>query len=694
MSEPGGGKPLGFFGELRRRKVVRVAIVYVPVAFAVVEMADLGFPRLDLPDWSVTFVLMLALLGLPVALGLAWAFDVTAEGIQRTGRKAGRGNAAAMHSAAPDARWISRRSLVMATLAAAVGLGVGFFARTPPGLGRDLRSIAVLPFDNFAAGEDNALFTAGIHEEVITELSRISDLKVISRSSVMGYANSRPNLRQIGRELGVATILEGSVRREANMFRVTVQLIDAETDKHLWAENFDETITGILDLQSRIATRIARQLRASLTTGEATALNDLGTRNARAYERWVLGQALYEESRLHGDPRAQLRDRAEAEFRAALALDPGFAWAAASLAGTMGNRRPGQSSEAYLARLDTVRTLLANALTRAPDDPWLRWRRGVFLSVAEADEYNLEESLAEYQRALKGFPGSAELHYLIGSTLARLGRWEEGFQAARRAAELDPRSPRVLVEASDAAMWARQYDEAERLLTRAAALSPPGGLSRRVQFNLLSLDLRRGLLDTASLRHVDAWLAAEPLTPVQIASGLISERPEVLLLTDRFDAMVLALAPTAHDPGARCDCFNAKAWVHRVRGREANARAAWDSLSAAMAGLAWDTPDAEANFRAQMARNHARAGRRSEALRDLTRVAQLRMSETMRQTVSYRRAQTYAELREMDMLVAELEDLLATPSQVSPGALRTYAAFMHVRNHPDFQALMARHPLQ
>ncbi len=224
---------MSFWSELKRRNVVRVALVYAAVAFVVVQAADLVIPALHLPDLLMTAVVLVAILGLPIALVLAWAFELTPAGIQR--------DSAAQEKTAKAAPMPVRRPAA------------------------DRRSIAALPFTNLSDNRENEHFSDGMTEEILTRLACIGDLRVISRTSVMQYKNTALPLRRVADELGVANILEGSVRRAGSRVRITAQLIEAETDTHLWAETYERELTDVFAVQSDVATKIALALRARIT---------------------------------------------------------------------------------------------------------------------------------------------------------------------------------------------------------------------------------------------------------------------------------------------------------------------------------------------------------------------------------------------------------------------------------------------
>ena len=237
-----------FFSELKRRKVYRVAVAYAVVAWLVIQIATQTFPFLEVPNWTTRLVIILIALGFPVALILAWAFDLTSHGIKRT------------DDILPEAM--------------------------PPSKIPE-KSIAVLPFENLSDDQENAYFADGVQDDILSNLAKVADLKVISRTSVRQYRTGARNLREIGTALGVAHILEGTVRRAGNRVRINTQLINARTDAHVWAETFEREATDVFALQSELAEKIATALRANLSLAEKARMQVHPTEHRDAYDLYL-----------------------------------------------------------------------------------------------------------------------------------------------------------------------------------------------------------------------------------------------------------------------------------------------------------------------------------------------------------------------------------------------------------------------
>src|SRR5688500_3677957 len=316
-----------FFAELKRRNVYRVAVAYAVVAWLLIQIATQVFPFFEIPNWAVRLVVLLLALGFPIALILAWAFELTPEGIQLT--------TGARPEGAPRRRmrrplfWsligfcaVSASLLSFHLLRPAPVLSVKEPAQTP---GR--RSVAVLPFENLSEDKANAYFADGIQDEIITRLAKIGDLKVISRTSTHAYRIKSEKLSEIARQLGVGHIVEGSVQKIGDRVRINVQLIEAQTDEHLWAELYDRNLTDIFAVQSEVATAIARSLQAKLTGREQAAVTAKHTDNLAAYDAYLRG---IDFGSRPGQTPADLK-QAIALFEEAVRLDPTFAQAWAAL---------------------------------------------------------------------------------------------------------------------------------------------------------------------------------------------------------------------------------------------------------------------------------------------------------------------------------------------------------------------------
>src|SRR5881396_4187463 len=353
-----------FFGELKRRNVYKVAVAYAVVGWVIAQIATQIFPFLEIPNWVVRLVIVLIAIGFPIALVIAWAFEATPEGIKRT----------EVADAMPVSAATRRKKhawIYVVVIAAAISVALFFLGRYTAGnksvasVPNELpaKSIAVLPFDNLSRDPDNAYFAEGVQEEILTRLAKVADLKVISRTSTQRYQSKPRNLREIAKQLGVANILEGSVQKAADQVRVSVQLINAQTDSHLWAESFDRKLTDIFSVESEVAKVIAEQLRAKLTGREEKVIAAKPTDNPEAYDAYLRGLA-YSLKTANTTANAL---NAQKYLREAVRLDPKFAlaWALLSFVDARGYRT--QFLQPTVALRDEAWQAAETALTLQPN---------------------------------------------------------------------------------------------------------------------------------------------------------------------------------------------------------------------------------------------------------------------------------------------------------------------------------------
>ncbi|MEY2538265.1 MAG: hypothetical protein QOG67_2005, partial [Verrucomicrobiota bacterium] len=320
-----------FFAELKRRNVYKVAVAYAIVGWLLVQVATQVFPFFEIPNWAVRLVVLAIVIGFSIALVIAWAFELTPEGIKRT-------EDVDLAAAARQPRkhaWI-----FIVIVGAALSVGLFFIGRytgsrtvedgRPPATAGSLpqKSIAVLPFENLSEDKGNAYFAEGVQDEILTRLAKVADLKVISRTSTQRFKSAPSDLRDIAKQLGVTNILEGSVQKSNNQVRVNVQLINAITDAHLWAEIYDRKLTDIFVVESDIAKTIADTLQAKLTGSEQRAMAARPTENSEAYQLYLQGRFFWNK-RTAGDLRKSIDC-----FNQAIAKDPNYALAYAGLAQT------------------------------------------------------------------------------------------------------------------------------------------------------------------------------------------------------------------------------------------------------------------------------------------------------------------------------------------------------------------------
>src|SRR5262245_1085930 len=442
----------GFFQELQRRKVYRVAAAYVVAAGFIIQIGSAVFPAWEMPNWTLRLVIVLLLVGFPVALILAWAYDVTPQGIQATPRIPGKHR---------------RRNIILLVAAGAVISTAAGFLILPRASARKVdKSVAVLPFQNLSGEKENAYFAEGIQNEILTKLAAVRDLKVISRTSTAKYQSKPNNLKTVAQELGVNTILEGTVQRAGDKVRVNVQLIDARADTHLWAKSYDRDFKDCLSVESEVAAQIADALRANLSPTESNVLAAARTENTEAYDLFLRGQ--YEFHQAESSLAADAYDRADAFYRQALARDPNFAEAAAELARNRLSRHWFVSPLAP-AELDEVKSLIDRALALAPNSPEAHFALGLFYYWSHRQ---YENALAEFNRTLELQPNNAEARAYCAWVYRRRGEWARSLTDSQRAEELDPRDAGIPTNIGVTCYMLRLWKDAERAELRALAIDP------------------------------------------------------------------------------------------------------------------------------------------------------------------------------------------------------------------------------
>ena len=448
-----------FFSELKRRNVYKVAVAYAIVGWLLVQIATQVFPFLEIPNWIVRMVIVLVAIGFPVALVIAWAFDLTPGGIKRT------------EDVGPTVGDTSkgRAWIYVAVIGAAFSIGLFFIGRysgqhsaSETSTELPAKSIAVLPFDNLSRDPDNAFFAEGVQDEILTRLAKVADLKVIARTSTQKFKSSPENLSEVAKQLGVLNILEGSVQKANDQVRVNVQLIHAPTNTHLWAEIYDRKLTDIFAVESDIAKTIADTLQAKLTGSEKQMMASQPTTDTTAYELYHKGRSLWEKRSGDNIPKA-------IEFyEQAIAHDPNYALAYAGLA------------NAYVLlpfytgarRSDSLAKAKETALKALQLDPKVAEAHAA-LGKFNFFNMDLPGSMREYQRAIELNPNYATAHQWLGNdSLVSFGRFDEAIAEGKRAVDLDPLSPVINADLGVTLYLARRYDEAIEQLRKTLAIDP------------------------------------------------------------------------------------------------------------------------------------------------------------------------------------------------------------------------------
>ena len=663
----------GFFEEVKRRKVYRVAAAYIIAAGGIIQLASATFPAWELPPWALRLVILLVLVGFPIALILAWAFDITAQGIQAT-----------PDTTAPSTR--RRRNIIMLIATGVViSAATGFFLLPRVAAHKVDKSIAVLPFENLSDEKENAYFADGIQDDVLTNLSKISDLRVISRTSVMQYRGRPTNLREIGKALGVSNILEGSVRRSGNKVRVNVQLIDANTDEHVWATDYDREVDviDVFAIQSDLAREISNALQAKLSPAEKSQMTRKPTENGEAYLAFVqahdLSCAMEDLTKLK---------QSEQLYQRAIELDPNFALALArysQLESWMLRTHDASSDHRGKAR-----TLAQRALQLQPDLPEAHLALG--FSYYYGDN-NYEAALKEFEIAQRALPNESEVYLAIGAIQRRQGKWAESTANLEKAVSLNPKDSWPLQNLAFNYQMLRNFDAANKTIDRALQIDPKG-------ISLWTIKAKLAIGEKGDLSVGEKLLEKAKSFPMSSEERLkmIGGQANFLLAQRKYQE-VLQLGATVPDdtfaavPGSLAYKYFPLGIAHKALGDDAAARTAFLKAKNILEEQLKQKPD-DADLRVQFAKLLAWLGEKDAAVAEAQRAIDLRPESKDAfegPQVAEQVAQVYTILGDNARAIELLDELLSRPSEVTSQSLKLDPAWDPLRNDPAFQALFAKY---
>ena len=450
-----------FFVELKRRNVYKVAVAYIVAGCALSQGIAQVFPVFDVPNWIVRLLVLLIIVGLPVALVLAWMFEITPQGIKRTETA----------DAMPGATQRKKHAWIyVVVIGGLLSIGLFFLGRYTAQTPRQSeeasgvipeKSIAVLPFDNLSGDPDNAYFTEGVQDEILTRLAKVADLKVIARTSTQKFKSTPENLPEIAKQLGVRNILEGSVQKANDQVRVNVQLINALTYAHLWADTYDRKFTDIFAVESEIAKNVADALQAKLTGSEKSSIAKAPTADPEAYELYLKGRFFW--NKRSG---ADLRKAIE-YFNQAIAKDPNYALAYAGLADSY-LLLPNYGSASTQESVPPARAALKKALEL--DDSLAEAHASS--GLLDTFECRLERAISDFERAIQLKPNYATAHHWLMFGRLSLAHLDQAIEEGKRALKLDPLSPIINADFAWTYFCARRFDKAERQARKTLEIDP------------------------------------------------------------------------------------------------------------------------------------------------------------------------------------------------------------------------------
>jgi TolB-like protein/Tfp pilus assembly protein PilF len=659
-----------FFAELKRRNVYKVAVAYALVGWLLIQIAASTFPVLQIPGWAISLVVVLVLLGFPLALVLAWAFEMTPTGIKLT-------QAGALNESVTRRPRGKLAAVIMGVALAAAGLLLFQLIRAKAPASND-KSIAVLPFENRSEDKENAYFADGVQDEILTRLARIGDLKVISRTSTQHYKSAPENLREVGRQLGVANILEGSVQKSGQSIRVNVQLIHAETDAHIWAEIYDRKLTDVFALQSEIASTIADALKAKLTGDEKQIIAQKLTENAEAYDAYLRGMAFNREG-----SSAASAEKAVTALEEAVRLDPKFA-AAWALLSRIHSRVFFNNLDATETRRQKAEEALQTALRLQPDLAESQLAQAFYQYWITHDYEGARDS---FERLRTKMPNNADVLEVLAYITRRQGFWAEADAYLNQAVALNPRDRSLRVQVAAGWEFNRNYPEALRLYNEALKIWPddPTLLARKA-----GVYQAQGDLDEA-----DALL--KKITPNPDNVAVIARIYDQAILRRHYLEPVALLQAAVGQMASVPQRNEYRLWLgdlQRLSG-DANApRTIYAQARAELEELLKGQPQ-NLDIMDTLALLCAGLGDKDAALKyaeDAVRLMPTSKDALAGRVAEMTRAIVYARFGDRDRAIPALERLLKLPGgrpPVTPATLRLHPEFDLFRNDPAFQKLLS-----
>lgn len=682
-----------FFRELRRRRVYRVAIGYVIGASATVQLIGTVLPMFHTDDWVQQILVVLIALGFPVALALGWVFDLRLGGLRKT--------TVAGEQLTVDHRrlWVVTGTGLLIAVIALAGYWLWHpWTRHPPDVrATDLplpetpaapvvleKSVAVLPFMNASEDKANAQLVDGIHDEILTDLAKVRALKVISRTSTMQYPSGvKRNLREIGRALGAAHIVEGTVQRDGQRVRVNVQLIDARTDIHLWAERYDRDLSSVFALESELAEKIVAQLEAQLSPEERALIEEEPTSDPIAHELFLRADALISASVFNVQGTDNLFEAADF-LEKAVARDPKYFLAYCRLASV--------HDQIYLVGPDHTPARRALAETAINSAQHLRPDAGeTHLALAEhlyCGFLKYEQARQELEIARRSLPNEPLIFELAGFIDRREGKWEDSTRNLARALELDPRNVYTLQQLAGSYQFLRRFTEAASVLERALAILP----------NDFSLRISRAAVDLhgqADPRPLHAVIQTIVAVDSGAAAGFADEWLDLALCERDPAEAAQALDAMSEEGASNQGVVFSRAWceglVARMRGDDVAERAAFEKART----------EVEENLRQEPGHSQllcvlgmidAALGRKEEAVREGRRAVELlpvSKDSINGALVAEYLAVTYAWVDEKDLAIEQLRAVTQVPGDVSYGQLRLHPFWDALRGDPRFEEIVA-----
>jgi TolB-like protein/Flp pilus assembly protein TadD len=672
-----------FFAELKRRNVYKVAVAYAVASWLLIQVATQVFPFFEIPNWAVRLVVLILIAGFPVALVFSWAFEITPEGIKRESE---------IESDKSVTHHTGRKIVALTIVLAVVAIGLLAYQLRGPKRSTSAqknvptenaapvseKSIAVLPFDNLSDDKSNAYFAEGIQDEILTRLSKIAALKVISRTSTQKYKSAPDNLRDIGKQLGVAHIVEGSVQKIANAVHVNVQLIRVANDEHLWAESYNRKLDDVFAVEGEVASAIADQLNAKLSGTEQKAVTDKPTQNAAAYDAYLRGLAIE-----HTQYGYEFYQKAARSYVEAVQLDPNFAVAWARLA-VLRSFLFFNAVDANTNTPGAVKEAADRAMALAPEagESWIAqgaYRYRVLRDFAGA--------VNAYKQAQTRLPNNSYLLQNLAFVQRRLGLWQEAEATFKKALELDPRDFQLLGSlGGEFYAYLRRFDDARAFMDRALEISPDSASVRGSKAVTLQNEGR--------LAEAAEELARIPADVTE--DFVLSPRINQAMYERHFDTAIsviernLSSLPAGQPPDSIVEfALVQRGFCQQWMGRDEEARRSFSRAIEAIKPKP-DTPvPADANGTPNtLALAYAGLGEKAKALEQAHRaVKDYETDAVNKPAAEVALAQIQARFGDHDAAIAALPHLLEVPAGLTIANLKLDPFWDPLRKDPRFQKL-------
>src|SRR5437762_603746 len=669
--------PKIFFGELKRRNVYKVAVAYVVAGWALAQGIAQVFPVFGVPNWIIQLIVLVIVIGFPIALVLAWAFELTPEGLKRT-----------EDADLSRPRLKSQAWIYVAVIGAVLSIGLFFVGRytavkANASENSFAKSIAVLPFENITDDKQNSYFADGVQDQILTNLAKVSDLKVISHTSSRQYKSGvQRNLREIGKQLGVAYIVEGSVQRSRDRLRINAQLIDARTDTHVWAETYDRTAADLFAIQSELAQSIVGQLKAKLSAEQKAEIEERPTQDLVAFELYLQAKQVVDSYLIAEDVRAALLKALEL-LNQAIKRDENFvsAYCYAARANDL----------LYFFDLDPTqdRILLAEtavnaALRLRPDSAEAHFAKADFLFRCHRD---YDRALEELAIARPGLPNSTPFFILDGYINRRRNNWSQAERDFSTAVALDPRNPNAYNLLADTYNLQRRHLLAAQVYERVLA----AGERTPIVFFRRDSAIFNGTGNSTGLRQV---LSENP--DMDIGGGQTPIRAFLALIDGNFAEAerVLAASPREDFQDVDYSFYYPKAWfeamIARAKGDSAAATAAFSAARAILEQRLAVKPE-HARTLAVLAQVDAALGHKELAIQEAKHAVDLMpVSKDIYDgaLVLEGLAQVYTWTNEPDRAIELLQKLVTMPGYTYYARLKLYPMWNPLRGDPRFEKIV------